>query len=186
MGNKVVRLGANAKTLFVDDTEYKLTSGLETLVTKNHPRTEQWKTNYYKIYKSLIAQTKVKSFPNREGTARPHATWKWKHMIRKMVIPGERVAEEGESEDADDTASVESYPDIASTEYSDLSIVDYNSPPGILTSDSDILSPGTPGPSIPSPAHTRSHGKAKKTKDREPFYKKGDGVVYLPGDQWTH
>ena len=29
---------------------------------------------------------------------------------------------------------------------------------------------------------TRSHGKAKKTKEREPFYKKGDGVVYLPGD----
>ena len=36
----------------------------------------------------------------------------------------------------------------------------------------------------PSPAHTRSYGKSKKTKDREPFYKdyKGEGVVYLPGD----
>ena len=33
----------------------------------------------------------------------------------------------------------------------------------------------------PSPAHTRSYGKAKKTKYREPFYK-GYGVVYLPGD----
>ena len=31
-----------------------------------------------------------------------------------------------------------------------------------------------------SPAHTRSYGKAKKTKDREPFYK-GYGVVYLLG-----
>ena len=27
-----------------------------------------------------------------------------------------------------------------------------------------------------------SYEKAKKTKDREPFYKKRDGVVYLPGD----
>ena len=41
--------------------------------------------------------------------------------------------------------------------------------PGILTSDSDISSSGTPGPNIPSPAHTRSYGKAKKTKDREPL-----------------
>ena len=35
-------------------------------------------------------------------------------MIRKMVIPGERIAEEGESEDTGDTDSVESYPYIAS------------------------------------------------------------------------
>ena len=72
-----------------------------------------WKTNDYQVYKSLVAQTKVKSFPNRAGTARQHATWKWKHMIRKMDIPGERIAEI-ESEDTDDTDSVESYPDIAS------------------------------------------------------------------------
>ena len=52
-------------------------------------------------------------------------------------------------EDTNDTDSVESYPDIASP---------------------DMLSP--PCPSIPSPAHARSYGEAKKTKkDREPFYK---------------
>ena len=33
-----------------------------------------------------------------------------------------------------------------------------------------------------SPAHIRSHGKSKKTKNREPFNKKGEGVVYLPAD----
>ena len=59
-------------------------------------------------------------------------------MIREMVIAGERIAEEGESEDTDDTDGMESYPDIASTGYSDISTVGYNSPPGILTSDSDI------------------------------------------------
>ena len=50
----------------------------------------------------------------------------------------------------------------------------------MLSPDSGIPPPGIP----PSPAHTRSYGKAKKAKDREPFYKgyKGDGVVYLPGD----
>ena len=53
---------------------------------------------------------------------------------------------------------------------------------GDIGESSDIISsPGTPG--IPSsPAHTRSSGKAKKAKDREHFYQKGDGVVYLPGD----
>ena len=45
-------------------------------------------------------------------------------------------------------------------------------------SDSGIMSPG------PSPAHTRSYGKSRKTKVRGAFYKgwKGEGVVYLPGD----
>ena len=92
-------------------------------------------------------------------------------MIRKMVIPGERIAE-GKSEDTDDTDNVESYPDIAS-----IGDIIGRTAPGILKSDSDISSPGMP----PSPVHTRSHEKAKKTKDREPFYK-GYGVVYLPGD----
>ena len=47
-----------------------------------------------------------------------------------------------------------------------------------MSSDSGIMSPGS------SPAHTRSHGKARKTKDRGATNKgwKGEGVVYLPGD----
>ena len=65
-----------------------------------HPPPTQYNSNDYKTYKSLVAQTKVKSFPNRTGTARSQATWKWKHMFRKMVIPGERIAEE--EEDTDD------------------------------------------------------------------------------------
>ena len=48
----------------------------------------------------------------------------------------------------------------------------------VLPSDSGILSPDS---SMPSPAHTRSYGKAKKTEERETFYK-GYGVVDLPGD----
>ena len=72
-------------------------------MTNKHPRPTQYNSNDYKTYKSLVAQTKVKSFPNMAGTARPHATWKWKHMIRKMVIPWERIAEEEESEDTDDS-----------------------------------------------------------------------------------
>ena len=36
------------------------------------------------------------------GTARPRATWKWKHMFRKMIISVERIAVEEESEDTDD------------------------------------------------------------------------------------
>ena len=125
-----------------------------------HPRHTQF-NNDYKAYKSLIVQTKVKSFLNRAGTARPHVTWKWEHMFRKMVIPGERITE-GESEYTDVADSMKSYPDIASI--------------GDIGESSDISSAG-----IPPPAHTCSSGKAKKTKGREP-YKKGDGVVYLPGD----
>ena len=82
-------------------------------------------------------------------------------MLKKMVIPGERIEEEGSEETNDtDTASIG---DIG--ESSDIS--------------SNISSPGASD--ISSPAHSRSYGKAKMTKDREPFYK-GYGVVYLPGD----
>ena len=76
-------------------------------------------------------------------------------MLKKMVIPGERISEE-ESEDTDDTDRVESYPDFAP-----IGDIDRTAP-GMLTSDSGISTPGTPG-MPPSPARTRSHGKAKKT-----------------------
>ena len=83
-------------------------------------------------------------------------------MLGKMFTPMESLPdEEEETEDSEDT-------DTASAEDIDES------------SDSGILSPDMP----PSPTHTRSHGKVKKTKDREHLYKgyKGDGLVYLPGD----
>ena len=112
MENKILHL--DGKTLIVDDTKYKLAPGNLVLITVKHPQAGQWNSNDYKAYKSLVAQTKVKSFPNRAGnTVRPHATWKWKHMFKRMVIPGKRIAEE-ECEDTEDTDSVESYPDIAS------------------------------------------------------------------------
>ena len=146
------------------------------MITKKHPRAGQWNSNDYQVYKSLVPHTEVKSFSNRAGASQPHATWKWKHMLRKMVITGERIAEV-ESEDTDDTDSVESYPDIASI--GDIGESSGISSPGIPSSDSSI---SLSGPSIPSSLHTRSYGKARKTKkDSAPFYK-DYGVVYLPGD----
>ena len=93
IGNKVVRIDANGNTLSVDETGYKLTPDLFVLIIKKYSLSGQWNSNDYQVYKSLVAQTKIKSFPNRTGASRPHATWKWKHMLRKMVIPGERIAE---------------------------------------------------------------------------------------------
>ena len=98
-------LDANGKTLSVDDTGHKLTPGLFVLITKKHPWAGQWNYNNYQVYKSLVAQTMVKSFPNRTGASRPHAAWKWKHMLKEIVIARERIAEV-ESEDTDDTDSV--------------------------------------------------------------------------------
>ena len=86
-------------------------------------------------------------------------------MLKRMIVPGESIPEE-ESEDSEGTDT------DAMGDISELS-------PIIMSSDS-----GTMSPADPSPAHTRSYGKAKKTKDRGAFYKgwKGEGVVYLPGD----
>ena len=85
-------------------------------------------------------------------------------MLRKMIVPGESIVEE-ESEDSEDSVAGES--------------TDSSSPPPIKPG---LFTKSSSEP--PSPAHTRSYGKARKKKDREAFYKgwKGDGVVYLPGD----
>ena len=169
MGNKVVPTDENKSTLFVDGTKYKLTPGFAALIWLKRPRPIQWNSSDYKACKEVVAQTTVKSFPNRTGTARPHAIWKWKHMLRKMTVPGESIAEE-ESEDTDDA------PDTASIEDTDSS--DITSPASTRKALDEPSSLGMPQP---SPLHTRSYGKAKKTKDRVPF-SKGYGVVYLPGD----
>ena len=50
-----------------------------------------------------------------------------------------------------------------------------------LSPGSSMLPPVYSIPPPPLPLHTRSQGKAKKRKNREPFYK-GYGIVYLPGD----
>ena len=155
MGSEIVEIDENERFLIVDGRKYDFTPGLWVFIMQKHPQVSQWPSHEYRTYKSLSAQTKVKSHPNPRGSSRPHATWKYKHMLKRMTIPGESIPEEG-SEDTDGTDS-DSVGDI---------------------SEPAILSPG------PSPAHTRSHGKARKTKFRGAFYKgyKGEGVVYLPGD----
>ena len=140
MGNKIVEIDENKKILNVDDTGYDLTPGLRALIMQKHSRLSQWPSSDYQAYKSLCAHTKVRLFPNSAGAARPHATWKYNHLLRKMVVPGEKIAED-ESEESEDTDTA-SIGDIGES------------------SDSSILSP-------PSPAHTRSYGKARKTKYRE-------------------
>ena len=76
MGNKIVRIDVNRKTLPVDHTEYKITLDLEALIVLKHPRATQYNSNDYNAYKSIVAQSKVNSFPNKVGATRPHATWK--------------------------------------------------------------------------------------------------------------
>ena len=189
MGIKAVQLKGN--TLIVDDTEYKLTPGLHALITLKQPLSTQWNSNDYQAYKKLVAQAKVRSFPNRTDTARPHATWKWKKLLKTMVIPTERIPEGSEeTDDASDTASI-----------GDIESSDIASPASTRKawdgSSSSGMPPLPPLPSPartrsrsvpPSPTYTRSYGKkdeAKKTKDREPFYRGYEGrgvVVYLPGD----
>ena len=89
--------------------------GFLELITNKYPQPDQWKPNDYKVYKSLVAQTKFKLFLNRTDGAQPHTTWEWKYMPKKMVIPGERISEEEEgSGDTDDTDSV---PGTASMRY---------------------------------------------------------------------
>ena len=143
MGNKVVQL--DEKTLAADDTKYELTPGLRVLIGLKRPHPSQWKTNDYKVCKSLVAQTKLKSFPHKEDpSSKPKNTWKWKSMPKKIVIPGERIAEE--SEDIDDTDSVESG-SVSMRNFSESSDI----PSPVTASIGDFgESPDVPRPSVPS------------------------------------
>ena len=67
----------------------------------------------YSVYKAIVAQTRVRAYPNkRTGSARPRSAWKWKHMLKGVVIPGDMVEEEDEegvSSDGYRTPSPEAY-----------------------------------------------------------------------------
>ena len=65
MGIKGVQLKRN--NLIVDDTEYKFTPGLRALITLKQPQSTQWNSNDYQAYKNIVAQTRVRSFPNKTG-----------------------------------------------------------------------------------------------------------------------
>ena len=92
-------------------------------------------------------------------------------MLRKIVVPGEKIVEE-ESEDSEGTDSASSSAK--------------SSPANTRKACSRTLPPDRPPSPSPesSPLHTRSYGKARKMKDGGRFYKdfKCEGVVYLPGD----
>ena len=107
MGIKAVQ--QNGHTLIVDVIVYKFTPGLRALITLKQPQSTQWNSNDYQTYKKLVAQTRVRSFPNKTDNTRPHGTWKWKHLLMQMDISMERIPEEEEEEeefgDTDDASS---------------------------------------------------------------------------------
>ena len=95
MGNSIVHIEGN--TLKVDDKEYELTPGLRMLILYKKPRPQHYTSDDYSVYKAIVAQIRVRADPNkRTGSARPRSTWKWKHMLSGMVIPGDMVEEEDE------------------------------------------------------------------------------------------
>ena len=101
MASEIV--GVNENTLTVGDTEYDLTPGIWAFIMQIHPQVSQWPSRDYRAYKSLSTQTKVRSHQNPRGSIRPRATWKYKHMLRRMTVPGESIPEEEGSEDTDGT-----------------------------------------------------------------------------------
>ena len=107
MGSEIVKISEDGTILNVDGVEYDLTPGLHRLIVQKHPRTNQWTSGDYQAYKYLSIQTKVRSHTNPRGVARPRSTWKYKHMLRKMIVPGECIVEE-ESDDSEDSLAGES------------------------------------------------------------------------------
>ena len=95
MGNSIVHIEGN--TLKEDNKEYELTPGLRMLILYKKPRPQHYTSDDYSVYKEIVAQTRVRAYPNkRTGSARPLYPWKWKRMLSGMVIPGDEVEEEDE------------------------------------------------------------------------------------------
>ena len=56
---------------------------------------QHYTSDDYSVYKAIVAQTRVIAYPNkRTCSARPRSTWKWKHMLSGMAIPGDSAGEE--------------------------------------------------------------------------------------------
>ena len=96
----------------------------------------KYNDNDLQVYELLVAQTKVRITLNRVGTARPCDTWKWKHILKEMIIPGDRMEEE--SEDTDDTGSMEPHSKPASMGFYSITESAGSSTPSSVPS---ILSP---------------------------------------------
>ena len=160
MGNSTVHIEGNIPK--VDDKVYELTPGLRVLIMYKKPRPQHYTSDDYSVYKAIVAQTRVRAYPNKRiGSARPRSTWKWKHMFKGMVIPGD-VVEEDDSTDDSRAPSLRELIRSRPVTVAPHPLEDYMFRPI-----------DAPGPSA---------GKArKKRKPKEPFYK-GYGVVYLPGD----
>ena len=93
MGNSIVHIKGN--TLKVDDKDYELMPGLRMLILYKKLQPQHYTSDDYSVYKAIVAQTRFRAYPKkRTGSARPCSTWKWKHMLRGMAIPGDRVEEE--------------------------------------------------------------------------------------------
>ena len=77
---------------------------LRMLILYKKPRHQHYTDDDYSVYNAIVVQTRVRAYPNkRPGSARPRSTWKWKHMLRGMAIPGDSVEEE--EEDVEDVSS---------------------------------------------------------------------------------
>ena len=71
---------------------------------KKH-RPQHYTSDDYSAYKAIVAQTRVRAYPNKgTGSARARSTWKWKHMLKVMVIPGDMVEEEADDSTDDSRA----------------------------------------------------------------------------------
>ena len=78
---------------------YRLTPGLNALITYRQPKREHYNDNDYTTYRAFIAQTNAKTKPNHAGARNLYKTWKWNHMLVKMFTPMESLPEEEEEEE---------------------------------------------------------------------------------------
>ena len=90
MGNKVILMKGD--DIIVDDTVYKGTPGLWSLIMYKKPNEDTYTEEDMRVYEKLVHQTNVMSAPNNVGSnSKIQLTYKWRKLFPNFRKEGEGI-----------------------------------------------------------------------------------------------
>ena len=105
MGDRVVGVD-NGSNVYIDNVEYKGTSGLWALIMLASPRKPMYTDEDMRMYRDLVARTHVARYPRgAEKGGRPHSTYKWRTFFAATTASQPSSSSVPSGDDADAAAN---------------------------------------------------------------------------------